>query len=515
MFNKLPKCSGFYQIKDNIDLLQLQIQLRYMNSLLKLPRYEIKETEEKLEEFGQNWIFRNNGFEKSFQNDIIEVTIKWQQKLLSAKEVELYSNIENCTTDTQREYHQWLMMEDKNNQIKKTRRHINRLKKNKMSERSKSQIGTNLISLGDNTIFTYVDKDNFWKEKDISQQKEGIWQEKPSKIMYIYAALNPDTMLAVLKWYEAQRLLHIYPNFNDYNSNAYYIEINTDYRHLYSYGITTVSPQISNRKSIMNNLTYIPETFHSQCYTKSEIDQKKFSLPPQTTQRYSVLFEIQDILDTEYNDIHVRYHIKMPPNYVLEDGILDGTTHSVSTSSSSSLNDSINIGFCWQITIFCKHQYNHNHRLHIFFEVISIDSWDRERVEGYTYYAISLLQANHECVTLKCMRPKESLFDAFSRYFIGGYRQFDFIRFFANIPREHEKEHENRDFHLRYNAKMQNTCQLNFKWQDITQRNCELLQKSERRKPGMTLNDIMTAYRKARKRLETVTIEKSNKNKVK
>ncbi|KAI9581824.1 Meckel syndrome type 1 protein homolog [Glossina fuscipes] len=501
MFNKIPKSSGLYQIKGNIDLLQLKVHLRAMNSLLKLPSYGIKET--KLEEFEQYWTFRNNGSQKSFENDIVDVAIKWQQKLLSAEEVELYSSSDNCTTDIQKEYHQWLT-EFKNNPKKDTRTQISRFKNYKTSDFPKMAIGRNLISMG-NVIFTYVDKDDFRTKKNMSQQRD-TWQEKPSEIMYIYAALNPDTMLAVLKWYDDLQLLHIYPNFTDYYFNTYYIEINTNYRNLYSYGIANASPEINCRNSVINCLTFVPELFH----TKGQM-LRSFSSSPKTTQKYLLLFEILAISGTEYKSIHVRYHIKTPPSFLLEDGILDATTHSVSTSSS--LNKSINIGFCWQMTLVCKSKYSHKHRLHIFFEVISTDSWDRERVEGYAYHAINLLQVHQECVTLKCMRPRVGLFDAFTRYFIGGFRHSDFIKFFVNIRQEHRNEVP-PNFHLRYSAQMQNTCQLNFKWQDIKEQNCELLQTFKASKHDVILDDIMIAYRKARVRLETITLKKCNKNKI-
>uniref|UniRef100_A0A1B0C054 Uncharacterized protein n=1 Tax=Glossina palpalis gambiensis TaxID=67801 RepID=A0A1B0C054_9MUSC len=476
---------SLYQIKGNIDLLQLKVHLRCMNSLLKLPSYGIKET--KVEEFEQYWTFRNNGSQKSFENDIVDVAIKWQQKLLSAEEVELYSSSDNCTTDIQKEYHQWLT-EFKNNPKKDTRTQISRFKNYKTSDCPKMAIGRNLVSMG-NVIFTYVDKDDFRTKKNMSQQRD-TWQEKPSEIMYIYAALNPDTMLAVLKWYDDLQLLHIYPNFTDYYFNTYYIEINTNYRNLYSYGIANASPEINCRNSVINCLTFVPELFH----TKGQM-LRSFSSSPKMTQKYLLLFEILAVSGTEYKSIHVRYHIKTPPSFLLEDGILDATTHSVSTSSS--LNKSINIGFCWQMTLVCKSKYSHKHRLHIFFEVISTDSWDRERVEGYAYHAINLLQVHQECVTLKCMRPRVGLFDAFTRYFIGGFRHSDFIKFFVNIRQEHRKEVP-PNFHLRYSAQMQNTCQLNFKWQDIKEQNCELLQTFKASKHDVILDDIMIAYRKAR-----------------
>lgn len=64
--------------------------------------------------------------------------------------------------------------------------------------------------------------------------------------MHIMADLDEEVILFTIKWRSADRLLIIYPDFNEINTNPYFIEIDSDSRHMYHYGIKNLSKSVRN-----------------------------------------------------------------------------------------------------------------------------------------------------------------------------------------------------------------------------------------------------------------------------
>lgn len=483
MLNSIPKHSGVYAVKDNIKNLQFKIRFRSINTLLKLPKYNVTE------QYRNETIISPRTTESAPADEDKIVHIKWQQKLFSATECELYSDLKNCTNEQQKKYHEMLKSKDKDKkQSKKKRR-----KQHKVEEDEDKDKG--------NFIFTYVQEDNFMPPDELNRNISGKMKEyveEPVEQMFVYAALKPDTLLVALKWFSQDGLLYIYPDFSEAQNLPYFIEIDSDYRHLYSYGIEDISPKSLLTTTEQEQFLYLPE-LPTHWRIEDEYG-KKFTMPPKRTQRCAILFTINEVSGFQYENIHVRYHIQLPENTILEEGLIDACSH-----SASSPNQIIHIGLTWQITLLCEEQFDPSQNLWIFFEIISIDSWERERVEGFTHYSLKLMQPCQTTVTLNCIRPVESFLESINRYFIGGRRKFDYERFICEKAKENEGE-EITYFHCRYGGRMQNSGQLSLTCQMLTQRNCELLNPCTSRTSGMTLDDIMMAYKEARRRLEAVTL---------
>lgn len=479
----MPKHSGIYFVKDNIINLQFKIHVRSINTLLKLPKYTVSEN------ISSNLSIPEKRIKNPLPDDEKIVLIKWQQKLFSLTECELFSDIKNCTNDQQRKYYEMIKEKDR------AKKHT---KKKGQRKQAKAEVDTNFVC---NFIFTYVNEDNF--VPNINQDKNLTGKikyhgENSFEEMFVYAALKPDTQLAVLRWFKEERLLYIYPDFTDSESQPYFIEIDSDYRHLYSYSIEDVSPK-GLTSCGQEQFLFLPEL---PTHWRLEDDlSKNFAMPPKRTQRCAIIFTIKNLSGFEYDNIHVRYHIQLPENIILEEGILDATSHSASSCDS---NSNQYIALTWQITVLCKEQFKPSQHLRIFFEIISIDSWERERIEGFSNYSLNLLQPCHHTVKLSCIRPVETFFETLNRYFIGGRRKFDYQNFVCEQAKDKE-ENNITNFHCRYGERMQNSGQLSLSCQVLTQRNCELLNPCSNRTSGMTLDDIMMAYKEARRRLEAVS----------
>ncbi|XP_018789854.1 PREDICTED: Meckel syndrome type 1 protein [Bactrocera latifrons] len=496
MSHIFPKHTGIYNILDNIEYLELEVHFRHINSLLKLPKFDRAFIGTNI-----NSLTKNIESFKQTEDATCLRRIRWQEKLLSPSEIELYKDERICLTDTQKKYNQWLLEagvsevssgHSSSVNVGNKRCHKKRNKKSRKAEfSSKERWGE---------IFTYVHEDDFHPDNGallsngdkIEKQTRFDEHVAAQQFMYIFAAISPDTQLVSLAWYPELRQLHIYPDFNDFAVNPYYIQVDTDYRHLYAFAVHNVS----KRRHVANPTTYLrlPElTAHWQ----EERDLNTlFDLPPKRTTRISFLFELRQASGFSYDNIHVRYQIKLPANTILEEGVLNASTHA---SSPGPANIDCFFGYNWQLTLLCEEHFDPAHLLHIYFEVISIDSWGRERIEGYAHYS-TYLSTGSNSAKLMCLCPADGILETLTRYLIGGRRLFDFMSFYTDNDRD-------TLIKSRYGCRIQTTGQLELNCQCFRQRHCELLTPCTNKTSGMTLDDIMLAYRESRRRLEAVVLK--------
>ncbi|XP_067634920.1 tectonic-like complex member Mks1 [Eurosta solidaginis] len=490
MFQIVPKHTGVYNIRDSIEFLEIEVHFRHINSLLKLPKLQLNRT--------TNKSAAKNGESVEQPENVTNITrIRWQQKLFSPGEFELYKDSRNCITDVQKKYHQWLQANAAQSETSSSTTSMGtgskrrRRKKQKKKSRKAKTATPPEPQYGE--IFTYVQEDNFipcTMEKTLELQSN---TKEDVQLMYVYAAITPDTELLKLSWHPQLRQLRLYPDFNDFNVNPYFIEIDTDYRHLYAYAIHNASQRCFNASPTL--YLELPEL---ATHWQQERDlSTEFAMPPKRTTRVVLLFELRTAQGFSYDNIHVRYHIQLPANVLPEEGVLHASTHASTPSQSS--DSKCYFGYTFQLTLLCEENFNTAHLLHIYFELISNDSWERERAEGYTHYSTYLFTGAHT-VELQCLRPTAGFLDTISRYLIGGRRKFDFMRFYTDNSVD-------TTIQCRYGCRMESTGVLELTCQRFTQRNCDLLSPCNNRMSGMTLDDIMLAYREARRRLEAVVLK--------
>lgn len=183
---------------------------------------------------------------------------------------------------------------------------------------------------------------------------------------------------------------------------------------------------------------------------KSPMD---FNLPPTHCTNICLCMEINTAEYFEYDNIHIKYQITLPNRCELIDGDLTGSTHS---SHRSNINGIWLIGYCHELNILCRHDYQFDgmseclilkpyfsfvifliflfrlEHLKIAYEVISIDGWERERTEGYTVIDVPLI-AGRYLEKLNCYRDldNDSLLNRLQRYFIGGRRKVHLNEFYG------------------------------------------------------------------------------------
>lgn len=144
----------------------------------------------------------------------------------------------------------------------------------------------------------------------------------------------------------------------------------------------------------------------------------------------------------------------------------------------------------------------------IAYEVISIDSWSRERSEGYAIYFVPLLTGQYT-ESVHCYRDlgNDTWWNWLERYFIGGRRKLLIDRFHG-IQRTANEPNEPLN---RYGNRTQSTGRLHVKRNVIVQRNIDEIDAGDtivrhgyankHRLP--TLSGILLTYHRAREKLES------------
>ncbi|KAH8235823.1 hypothetical protein KR032_008515 [Drosophila birchii] len=307
-------------------------------------------------------------------------------------------------------------------------------------------------------IHTLVDGD----AEDLLPPEARQLHVEGQQLMYVYADLPKDTLLVSIRYDPGQGLLYVYPDFSSSARDLDYmvhIERDNDCRQLYAYGFENATPlewlleeqpqpedgqeQADDGEEYEDSEQELPEDatglelveyYHMLRLVASELrNQVHFELPPKRMRRVCLLLELQTAQHFENPNVHVRYYIQLPPNTLWEapagEDPLRGATATCRNAGDWRL---ANLGHCWQLTLLCEEQHQPDQQLlHLYLEVVSIDSWQRERCEGYAHYSLPLIAPlPAESVRLQCIRPLGSWLDALNRYFIGGRQLFDFVSYF-------------------------------------------------------------------------------------
>lgn len=143
----------------------------------------------------------------------------------------------------------------------------------------------------------------------------------------------------------------------------------------------------------------------------------------------------------------------------------------------------------------------------ITYEIISIDSWSRERSEGYAVYSVPFT-AGRYVEKIDCYRDlgDDTWLNWLERYFIGGRRKIQ-INDFHGITTNDTKMLLNR-----YGNCTRATGQLSISRNVVIQRNIEQVDGDDfERKPNVrrsnrlpTITSILMAYHRAREKLESI-----------
>ncbi|KAH8313927.1 hypothetical protein KR067_001227 [Drosophila pandora] len=402
-------------------------------------------------------------------------------------------------------------------------------------------------------IHTVVDGDS----EDLLPREAHDLKVQGYQLMYVYADLQHDTLLVSIRYDPAQGLLYVYPDFSSSAQDLDYvvhIEKDNDCRQLYAYGFENATPlepvaaaedaeedqeeseTDSEAEDLPADATALEllDFYQRQRSAATELRSLlHFDMPPKRMRRICLLLELQEAQFFEHPNIHVRYYVQ-PPHHTLWESSLGSAMEDPLRGSTATCRNAgdfrlANLGHCWQLTLLCEEHHQPDELMHIYFEVISIDFWQRERCEGYAHYSCSLISPlTTDTVTMQCIRPLGSWLDSLNRYFIGGRQLFDFVSYFdaQNV----QKEMHNR-LNLDTGKAMRSTGYLVLHVRKLQQRHIEAsvgqlqldLSDSTSESSGSdedarstsvadtaratTLDEVMTAYVEARERIESLLVK--------
>lgn len=388
--------------------------MRKLHSIIKIPKFDG---------------FHSTSTDQQSSTDYEEVvSIKWQQKIFSKTERAYYAQKENCKTDLDKRYHQMIKEESNDESVEggliftytnddKYQPSDNFGPRDFPQTNLRKQIENKSIEKEETSSKLFADPN-----QQISHSRYSTGEDFVN--LFIMADLEPITLLVTISYRKSDGVFIIFPDFNSI-SNEYRLEIDQNSKQLFGYcveNLSLTSHDASNQLEQQEKLKKIQEEISEHMRRLNLNKDPDFVFPKFC--RILLLIEIIDGTDFDYDNLHVRYHIKLPKFVKVIEGNIEGSTHS------SFKNDTKwNFGFCHSLVLDIDDEFflssSKVDTLAINFEVISIDStWKRERREGLATLKLPLEgRSEKQEFELLCFRDLQGnsfLHDFLERFFLGG-----------------------------------------------------------------------------------------------
>ena len=138
--------------------------------------------------------------------------------------------------------------------------------------------------------------------------------------------------------------------------------------------------------------------------------------------------------ENEYYEIYKKENL-------LEENI--NKLKSISQKSSSMIDSSgnycCNISFPFELELLCHEKVMNKTWPNLLIQINSIDSWNRHRIEGYSFLSIPN-GSGYSQIKIPCYKPKEDLSMNIFSYFLGGSRRIPDIKDIAKTCSLNENE---------------------------------------------------------------------------
>lgn len=400
---KCNQITGIYRTADKIENLKIRITFKTIFSLIKIPPY--------------NPIDENVA---EMQKDEVEVVdLVWQEKRLSFKEIQSYQYTEQCKTDLEKQYNEII----RKKQLTKEEKTPGKIFTYTIED--KRDLSRFVLEMPDEARFdndsshskTSANSANSELLSATRHRKYGNSLDLTNRgfeSYYIMIELHKEMILITINYRKSDGLLVVYPDFNDFKSNPYILEVDADTKQMYHFGLENIS--------VSKKPLYVPQSnrFRTNLKALEQTLTQLHLLPSETSlQRAFLLFQIVKGKGFEYDNLHVNFNVSIPPTTeaIHESQVLYGSTHS---SYKNTKTGTWNFSYCHEITLECTNGFKFNDFVDLNFKIISIDEWKRERVEGFTMTRIPLRPGFSEIQELDCYRVvSDSFLDKLRRYFIG------------------------------------------------------------------------------------------------
>ncbi|XP_028171477.1 Meckel syndrome type 1 protein [Ostrinia furnacalis] len=418
-FKRTNKISGVHWLKEPIDNLRISVKMKPHNGILSLPKFE-------------NYTNVSNGINSDSFEQTEEYTFKWQEKAFSLWEIQRYSDVHHCITDTELTYHN--MLNDLDYEPVKVFTYVHddyhlplplnnvKSKRNKIMDLSTC---FERLNLNDRIEKALVKESSSMGHLFRSEENLDV-DNKEWRAMHIAfdsSDYNEDSQLVfkqeaiLVSVYHniTHNYLLVSPDENQLELNPYCAETSAGVPLGYHYAIGLRFEDAGDSEE----LTVLLNKLHKK-WEKKHKQLVNFCMPSLGRKIYHLTLEILTAKEFEMDDLYVEYTIKIPDAIKCTEPV-HGRTH---VTRALRVEDTEEWCFGHIIELHLEADAVTGIEpspLQIFFEVISTDWWGRHRTEGYSYLALPLRPGSHSKL-LSCSRPDEwDRVEAGSRrFFVGG-----------------------------------------------------------------------------------------------
>ncbi|KAL4715280.1 hypothetical protein ACJJTC_010850 [Scirpophaga incertulas] len=417
VFNRNNKLTGVHWLKTSIQNIEINVKLKPREGIMSLPTFE-------------DYASISKGKVIKSLKKIEKQSFKWQQKVFSLWEIVRYSDVHNCTTDVQIDYHN--MLNETEFQPSKLFSYIHndchrplplteKYSLNNIINLEKCFSALNFNENPTADLSTDASSNAYlFKSQDSINNLEEQWTSM--HIVLDDSEYNVDKQLVFkqeatlisLYYNAATNCLLVSPDANDLDMNPYSVESNTGVPLGFEYAVEIIFDAAAENTEelveLLKNLQLKWEMKHKSL--------TNFVMPPIGKKTYLVTLEILTATNFEMNNVYIEINFRLPEDLQCSDP-LRRRTHISSALRAEGVQE-------WHFGHQCELAIETTSILdtpsiQVFLEVISTDWWGRHRTEGYGYTPISLDPGFHN-KTLSCSRPEErNEIDAESRrFFVGG-----------------------------------------------------------------------------------------------
>ncbi|XP_070839951.1 tectonic-like complex member MKS1 isoform X2 [Chaetodon trifascialis] len=394
-----------------------------------------------------------------------EIVVGWQEKLFSQYEMELFQNEAACQTPLDRQYHTEVKALNRN---KGRRNHriftytdhdrytdclpFHQLHSTELLTTAKSSptfLAERMASV------RHRRQDRRTMDCSIPKTKIINWEPteefvKSSHVvnstmqtMHIMGDLSPpgrlgrkenECLLVTIKTDGCGTVI-IKPDFNK-GKEPYRIVTNGDKREVWRLSVENVSkamkPEEQEREQNMYKDLYVR---HKE-YLNSLVGQD-FEMPPVGVLRYLMNGEIVAARGFEYDNLYIHFFMELPNSWSsLPFQSLSGVTHTCRTRTLGQENVAFfSFPFSFEAFYMCEKESEElvPQWPVLYFKVLSLDSWQRYRTEGYGYLLFPATPGKHT-VTCHTWRPLQTgTVSALRRFFIGGSAELEDLSY-VRVP---------------------------------------------------------------------------------
>ncbi|XP_042298774.1 Meckel syndrome type 1 protein isoform X2 [Sceloporus undulatus] len=387
--------------------------------------------------------------------------VGWQEKLFSQFEVDLYQNESACQTPLDRQYHQDVLKLEGSGG-RKNRRIFTYTDHDRFT--NLEEHGQRVTTSADETPSYLAERmANVRRRRQERRPMEGTglksriitWEPSeefiknnhvlntPVQTMYIMGDLGPSGKLGCREYehvlctikVDSNGVITVKPDFTG-TKGPYRIELEGEKREVWSFTLENASPQVEEEEAAREQRVF-KDLYSRHKEYLSGLVGSDFEMTLPGALRLFVNGEIVSAQGYEYDNLYVHFFMELPSCWSCPPSQpLSGVTQTCATKTCGRERVAF-FSFPFTLEVFFSQEDELEGPLPqwpvLYFEVLSLDFWQRYRVEGYGFVVLPATPGLHT-LTVPTWRPVElGTFSELQRFFIGGSPELEDLTY-TRVP---------------------------------------------------------------------------------